>query len=408
MQAFVDDLERSGERHHPGRFADFRRILAEVDKHPNRRYFILESIIVNNLYGVDIMEEAVEICKLRLFLKLVAQVDRVKDLEPLPDIDFNIRPGNTLVGFISVDEIRRAAESNASGQGQLVFGETEKAIRRIEEEAEIVERAFQKFHDMQTDYGMDARDFATAKQELRSRLKKLADELDRYLAGVYGIDPSKTTAYAQWRKSHQPFHWFAEFYGIRSRGSFNVIIGNPPYLELREVDYTLRGFKCFESGAIHAMCIERSVQLLHQKGCASMIVPLSVVSTQRMHVVQELLENGRNAWYANYSWRPAKLFDTVNRALTIFVITPYGESQTFSTDYQKWTSDSRDLLMRDISYINILHPRLGCLNRLLFIDWFLDSKCQSRLCSAWWGSIFKASASNRTGQLRPRALFVNV
>ena len=101
MQAFVDDLERSGERHHPGKFADFRRILAEVDKHPNRRYFILKSIIVNNLYGVDIMEEAVEICKLRLFLKLVAQVDRVKDLEPLPDIDFNIRPGNTLVGFVS-------------------------------------------------------------------------------------------------------------------------------------------------------------------------------------------------------------------------------------------------------------------------------------------------------------------
>src|SRR5205823_297746 len=125
MQAFVDDLERSGERHHPGRFADFRRILAEVDKHPNRRYFILKSIIVNNLYGVDIMEEAVEICKLRLFLKLVAQVDRVKALEPLPDIDFNIRPGNTLVGFVSVDEIRRAAESDATGQGQLVFGETE-------------------------------------------------------------------------------------------------------------------------------------------------------------------------------------------------------------------------------------------------------------------------------------------
>jgi hypothetical protein len=135
-------------------------------------------------YGVDIMEEAVEICKLRLFLKLVAQVDRVKDLEPLPDIDLNIRPGNTLVGFVSVDEIRRAAESDAAGQGQLVFGETEKAIRRSEKEAEIVERAFQRFHDMQTDYDMDTRDFATAKQELRSRLKQLADELDRYLARV--------------------------------------------------------------------------------------------------------------------------------------------------------------------------------------------------------------------------------
>ena len=90
----------------------------------------------------------------------MAQTDRVKDLEPLPDIDFNIRPGNTLVGFVSVDEIRRAAKNDTSGQGQLVFGETEKAIRRIEEEAEIVDRAFQKFHEMQTELGMDARDFA--------------------------------------------------------------------------------------------------------------------------------------------------------------------------------------------------------------------------------------------------------
>ena len=50
------------------------------------------------------MEEAVEICKLRLFLKLAAQVepDGTKNnlgIEPLPDIDFNIRAGNTLVGY---------------------------------------------------------------------------------------------------------------------------------------------------------------------------------------------------------------------------------------------------------------------------------------------------------------------
>jgi hypothetical protein len=49
IQAFVDDLERSGERHSPKKFEDFRRILAEIEKHPNRTYFILKSIIVNNL-----------------------------------------------------------------------------------------------------------------------------------------------------------------------------------------------------------------------------------------------------------------------------------------------------------------------------------------------------------------------
>jgi hypothetical protein len=76
--------------------SDFRRILAEVAAHPSARYYILKSIIINNLFGVDVMPEAVEICKLRLFLKLVAQVepDGAKSnlgLEALPDIDFNIR-----------------------------------------------------------------------------------------------------------------------------------------------------------------------------------------------------------------------------------------------------------------------------------------------------------------------------
>ena len=71
MEAFVADLERSGEAHAPKKFEDFKATLAKVGAHPNARYFTLKSIILNNLFGVDIMEEAVEICKLRLFLKLV-------------------------------------------------------------------------------------------------------------------------------------------------------------------------------------------------------------------------------------------------------------------------------------------------------------------------------------------------
>ena len=78
---------------------EFAKVLEEVGRHPSRRYFVYKSIILNNLFGVDIMAEAVEICKLRLFLKLVSQVDGGRDLEPLPDIDFNIRAGNNLVGY---------------------------------------------------------------------------------------------------------------------------------------------------------------------------------------------------------------------------------------------------------------------------------------------------------------------
>ncbi len=44
---------------------------------------------------------ATEIAKLRLFLALVASVQTVEQLEPLPNIDFNILPGNSLIGVVS-------------------------------------------------------------------------------------------------------------------------------------------------------------------------------------------------------------------------------------------------------------------------------------------------------------------
>jgi hypothetical protein len=84
---------------------DFHEVLERVALHPGRDYFIYKSIIIANLYGVDIMDEAVEICKLRLFLKLAAQLESVDQIEPLPDIDFNIRAGNTLVGYTSKVDI---------------------------------------------------------------------------------------------------------------------------------------------------------------------------------------------------------------------------------------------------------------------------------------------------------------
>ena len=183
------------------------------------------------------------------------------------------------------------------------------------------------------------------KQALRDRLRSLDDELDRHLAREYGVEPSKPAAYDAWRTSHQPFHWFVEFYGIMSKGGFDVVIGNPPYLEFREVDYKMHGFACLDTGAIHALCIERSVALIGKLGCMSMIVPLALPSTQRMKAVQDILEVGtRNVWYANFAWRPAKLFDTVNRALTIFTVTPSARPQSYSTNYQKWTSDCREEL----------------------------------------------------------------
>ena len=337
----------AGRRDLRSRYPDFRKILARIAQHPNRRYFILKSIIINNLYGVDIMDEAVEICKLRLFLKMVAQIDDGKQIEPLPDIDFNVQAGNTLVGYTTYEEVENAVT------GTFDFDDT---IARIRERAEDVENLFNQFRQQQTELGGDVT--LADKQKLQRKLAELEAELNGYLAGEYRVDADKESDYQQWLSSHQPFHWFLAFYGILDKGGFDVVIGNPPYLELRQVDYAPpTHLASYQSKAIHAMCVERSLQLLNPQGCMSMIVPMALVSTRRMQIIQSLLEKSRNVWYDNYSWRPGKLFDTVNRALTIFVAAPSECGRTFSTDYQKWTSVNRGLLMSAVNYVEVPRHR---------------------------------------------------
>jgi len=404
MQVFLDDLGRSGDRHRPEKFSDFRKVLADVEKHPNRRYFILKSIMVNNLYGVDIMEEAVEICKLRLFLKLVSQVEREEQLEPLPDIDFNIRAGNTLVGFVSREEVRRAAESKSTGQVGLPFAETGQAIQRIEEEAEVVDRAFQRFHEMQTKEGMGAKDFATAKQELRSRLHRLSDELDRYLAKEYEVDPQKAREYQRWKKNHQPFHWFAEFYGIMHRGGFNVIMGNPPYVEYSKVrgTYLVNGYVTEECGNLYAFVLERAASLVISTGRLGFIIPIALVSVSETSSARTMITRRfPQAWFSNFAIRPAKLFDGVEQRLTIWLATsdPPPAPQTLTTKYHQWYKDERSTLFSRIEYSSTSGiPSPDCLPKL---GSHLAHEVVRKVASACGGIV----AENLVNQSRSKLFF---
>ena len=346
MRGFLDDLDRSRCKHSPKKMQDFREVLREVEKHASERYFVLKSIVIDNLYGVDIMEEAVEICKLRLFLKLVAQLDSYEQIEPLPDIDFNVRAGNTLVGFTSLAQVKDALSSNLVKQLSLP---------RIEERAEIADRAFRQFRAMQTEHGMDAGAFADTKQELRRRLDELRDELDEYLAGDYGVKSGSRGAFRKWRENHQPFHWFVEFHGIMHRGGFDVIIGNPPYIEMKALqEYTIKGYKCADAGNLYAIMLERSLSIGSRQGRQGFIVPVSSVSTDRYAGLQKELAK-RSLHYSSFDDRPSRLLEGLQHIrLTIHLIAPVASTlRLHSTRYNKWVSVERQNLFDGIHYVEV-------------------------------------------------------
>ena len=348
MEVFLEELEHSPGRSDlrsriPERFRDFRKILEDIDRHPNRRYFILKSIIINNLYGVDIMEEAIEICKLRLFLKMVAQIENVDQIEPLPDIDFNIQAGNTLVGYATYDEVEKAVI------GKLDFDNT---IKRIKESAEDIEHLFALFRQQQT--ALDGVVRPDDKQVLRDKLKVLEDELNRYLAGEYGVDLNTESAYQSWLSSHKPFHWFIEFYGILKDGGFDVIIGNPPYVEYSKVkgDYTIRGYETENCGNLFAYTLGRCASLGYLSSLVGMIVPISAFSTDRMiPLIKNLKHHSSSLHTANFSWRPGKLFDGVNLQLSI-VLQTLGKARPKiqTTKYILWDSQARPELFSKIEF----------------------------------------------------------
>lgn len=362
MQTFIDELEAAkaqGKKHHPEKFSDFRRILEQIERHPNRRYFILKNIIVQNLYGVDIMEEAVEICQLRLFLKLIAQVEQVEDIEPLPDIDFNVRAGNTLVGFTNREEVRKALTSQGQ-QGTLgLFGESE-AVARVEKQAELADKAFRRFRQMQTELDMDTAAFASGKAELRKRLNDLHDELNRALALRYLSVPIKEDAYQKWLKTHHPFHWFVDFYGIMNAGGFDVIIGNPPYIEYNKVknDYVVQDYETITCGNLYSFVLERAFTISKTTTRLGVIVPISSFATERMKKLQTLVMKGSsNVWLSSYGIRPSKLFEGAEQRLTICLTevdkNNKGINKIFTTKYYRWYTSERPYLFPQLAYQDI-------------------------------------------------------
>lgn len=327
----------------------FKDQLDEIKKNyrSNIQYFIYKNIILRNLYGVDIMHEATEIAKLRLFLKMVAVVEVDKraenlGLDPLPDIDFNVRCGNTLVGFANEKELEYSFDGN-------VFEMQKKT--EIDAEMANVAETFDKFRRIQLTPGSDVAALKESKKELKAKLQKLNKTLDKKLFATNGMSKE----FDEWKHDAQPFHWLSEFYQIiHGNGGFDVIIGNPPYVEYSKVKklYSLNSYKTVSCGNLYANVYERCTNIVRPDSLMGMIVQLPIVCTDRMQEAQNLLAK-RRTWLYTFDDRPGKLFDNLEHIRCTIFITTGNTSQLYSTRYIRWYSETRNILFQQIGLVDV-------------------------------------------------------
>src|SRR5205085_4512519 len=102
-------------------------------EHASLGFYIKERIITDNLFGVDIMEEATGGARLRLLLALVASARRAEQLEPLPRVDSNILAGNSLIGLLHAREA-------ATTPDEILLNQFRKSGIRFEQAAWDVEK----------------------------------------------------------------------------------------------------------------------------------------------------------------------------------------------------------------------------------------------------------------------------
>ncbi|MDE0369274.1 MAG: Eco57I restriction-modification methylase domain-containing protein [bacterium] len=348
----------------PAGWSHVPQFLEEAENHPSDRYWLLKTICLNNLYGVDLMGEAAEIAKLRLFLKLVAQLEDVSQIEPLPDLDFNIKSGNLLVGIADLADADRRFSDDLL---QLL------GIKAAEQAAKKAADAYELFVKEQiADSGTSA---VAGKQRLTAQIHAATTQAD---VALYEMRDQREGLEA-WAQSHAPFHWFAEFPSVWRDGGFDVVIGNPPYINKKDVtEYSWRGYITEKCPDLYAVCVERASTLVNPSGRLAMIVMHSLCFGKLYAPLRNHLTDTFPAlWVSSYANIPGCLFaGSAKVRNSILIASRTGGQGLLTTQVRRWLADGRPTLFFLTEYTR---PHDGLLTYGLISQWpFINSAPLSR------------------------------
>lgn len=263
--------------------------------------------ILNNLFGVDIDPMAVEIAKLRLWLSLIESMDinNKNNREMLPNIEYNIIQGDSLIGISTLNEVKGSLNTD--------YDNLIDKIKKYEE----------KLNLYKDNSGPDP---SKIREDIGDMLKEINDKLGQF----YTNNPEYQSS------DNLNVHWPIVFSSVFSNNDpgFDIVIGNPPYGDLLDKNkkkiigsiYTkINGESLSEVAGLFTY---RFTEMLKQGGYLSFIITFSITFNKNLSKVREhLRDNFRGIYISTFDRDRCKIFSSMTQSVSILICKEKGKYQ---------------------------------------------------------------------------------
>lgn len=341
-----------------------------------------KDIIQNNIYGVDVENGAVDIARLRFWLALV--VDELIP-EPLPNLDYKIMQGNSLLEQFENVPLKFEKKKYISQIvketdlfGNIVnpqvsiteFLQTKEAIHEfnITELEEVYFKSSNPIEKKEIRDKIESFEKEFIKEEVNKQLKTLNDKIKKNILIVDELETISTQDFSAKTKgastkyanalinierkkneieksklekerisnrlkelldksnnnSNPYFLWHLYFMDVFTHGGFDIVIGNPPYIQLQKMgldsnDLEKGGFKTFsKTSDIYCLFYEQGINLLKANGVLTYITSNSWMKTKYGELLRKyFVENTDPICIINFE--DSKIFQTATVETNILI-----------------------------------------------------------------------------------------
>lgn len=302
-----------------GDFFEYKPSIKESQRIQETLFHEKQTIIENCLFGVDINPNSVKICRLRLWIELLknAYYKNTTELETLPNIDINIKCGNSLVSRFAIDaDLKQSLKKSkwTIDSYRLAVATYRDAVNK--EQKREMERLIS---DIKSDFRSEISLNDPKKKKLRTIVGELSLMTSQQLFEMSGKektawnkkvaqltkDSKKLEAEIEEIKSNKifenAFEWRFEFPEVLNEYGdfvgFDVIIGNPPYVDLKELGNNIVKFifshypTASNRVNLYSTFVEKTFALLKMDGYFSLIIPNSILMSSSYQNLRNLIKN---------------------------------------------------------------------------------------------------------------------